>query len=353
MAVIGIGCITGRHDADPVGVTFHDSALSDQFLLDLKMVCGIDFGSSEMPRIAVLDAPKIEALVTQTEFFEDEYRLWRALGFIDLSRQQFTEQRMREVRSLKAFYEPKSNLVWIREGETPVALRLVLAHELTHAWRILEGVVDDHASWDEWWSPESAIAFRAGEEGIAIACASAYFAQLSESEQWAWHEEQSDYGSDEVDPYGDTEPFYARAHGWVNVLGPEFIESRSQSLPVLARSSTLVKSTAELLGKSATVAQTRVDLGPLALREALVWSGVSWQNAEAIAMGVVEDELQWRSQQGNSECLRVAIRYTEPDLATGRFLTAREALERWSRFLGAEVQESRDGFFVMDSCIAE
>ena len=139
----------------------------------------------------------------------------------------------------------------------------------------------------------------------------------------------------------------------MNVLGPEFIESRSQSLPVLARSSTLVKSTAELLGKSATVAQTRVDLGPLALREALVWSGVSWQNAEAIAMGVVEDELQWRSQQGNSECLRVAIRYTEPDLATGRFLTAREALERWSRFLGAEVQESRDGFFVMDSCIAE
>ena len=320
---------------------------------DLNEVCGIDIEPSAMPRLAVLDDAIIDILAVQTNALREEYRLWRALGFVELSQQQFTEWRMKELQKLKAIYEPDSNLVWLREGETSLTLRLVLAHELAHAWRFLKGIVDKEALWDEWSSPEAAIAFRAGEEGIAIACARAYFAQLSDDEQWAWHDSRYESRLEEVDTYDYTEPFFARSHGWVNVLGPEFVESHPLSLRALMELPVLVESTAELLGHSSTRPQAHMDLGPLILREALVWSGVAWQNAEAIALSVVEDELLWQDLPENSECLRVAIRYSEPELPTGRYLTAREALERWSRFLGAETLESRDGYFVMNSCIPE
>ena len=351
MIIVGAACMIPSSDSPediPFGVE-----LSEQFLNGLKQACGIEFSPEQLPQIARLDEATIDSLSAQVDAFNREYQLWRSLGFIETPRPQFVQHRVGELQSLAGFYEPGQNIVWLRQDELSVAMKLVLAHELTHAWRILNGFADTQAIRDEWSRPEASIAFRAGEEGIAIACTRSYFSQLSDEDRWAWHERLEQNDSSAVDAHPILEPFFGRAHGWVNVLGPEVIESHPRPLHELVRVPTLIGSTATLLGKPAAAAQTHIDLGPLILREALVWSGVPWQNAEAIALGVIEDELRWQTQQGDADCLRVAIRYVEPKLATGRYLTAREAFERWSRFLDATVLETRDGFFVMDSCIPE
>ncbi len=84
-----------------------------------------------------------------------------------------------------AFYDPGRRRIFVRgtpgDGELPVPLRVIVVHELTHAWQdqtaSLDGFVED---------AEAGLAWQAVVEGDAMHVESAYVATLSPGEQAAW-----------------------------------------------------------------------------------------------------------------------------------------------------------------------
>ena len=154
------------------------------------------------------------------QYYADQLAQLRALGFVsgDVDLKQ-AGNTLNDSGTL-AYYDPDVEEVFVRGTEMTPALRVTLAHELTH---VLQDQHFDLGRMDELSSGRAAV-LRALAEGDATKVEDAYIETLSKDDKAAY-EKESTSGSDEAEAEIDEKvpPILTTLFASPYILGPELI----------------------------------------------------------------------------------------------------------------------------------
>jgi len=120
-----------------------------------------------------------------------------------------------------AFYDQDTKVVNVRGSKFTPALRVTLAHELTHA---LQDQHFDLTKQLDTNDSERATAVRSVIEGDAVSVENAYEAQMSSKDQRSYERESSDDSSDAEGKLGDVPDVLSTLFGLPYAIGSSFID---------------------------------------------------------------------------------------------------------------------------------
>ena len=327
--------------------------LSEDFLIELQNSCGISFSDDMLPTIVELGTDEFDEKLPDTLF--REYLLYRFLGFVATNFETYADFYRERAAERAGYYDPQARAIYLHSHVDPFWTDQVLAHELAHVWlddalrhrdrRLPLSIAD---------APDSYLTLAAVSEGFAHTCQLQYatervLAQRDLPTRGAGRTSDNTMPLDNrpVDQSHALAPFFERASGWTYSIGRAYVQDRLQmndpaSIIALARRDDWPQNTSELMGYQ--VGPSDRQLGGLLTREALIWSGIAWDNADAISASITLDELEIEAGGPSDEwCVTLSIELGQMEPVRPRFLGARQAFRRWASLTGnGVVEEGRD-----------
>lgn len=152
---------------------------------------------------------------------DDQTATFRALGLIDGGVDLFEEGNNVQGGGTLAYYSSDDKKVRVRGTEMTPALRVTLAHELTHA--LQDQYFDLTAQEKKLETDGEKSAFRALVEGDAVGVQNAYVEAMSESDRTAYEAEDQKQSDDTG--YDKSPPIIVAAFTAPYTVGPPFVEA--------------------------------------------------------------------------------------------------------------------------------
>ncbi len=150
---------------------------------------------------------------------DDETAAFRSLGLIDGGVDLFKEQNDLSGGGTLAYYSPDTKKVRVRGTEITPALRVTLAHELTHA--LQDQYFDLNATEKKLQTDGEKTAFRALAEGDAVGIENAYVKAMSDADRTAYQNE--DKAAGDSSGYDKAPPIMVANFTAPYTVGPPFV----------------------------------------------------------------------------------------------------------------------------------
>ncbi|WP_419947261.1 hypothetical protein [Candidatus Poriferisodalis sp.] len=334
-------------------------------MADVRNSCGISFDRDSLPSVLIADNGASMTSISSLDALFREYLLYSFLGFISTDFEMYVDFYRGRAADRAGFYDARTRTVYLNPHVDGFWTDQILAHELAHVW--LNDALRERQSnlplsiADE---PDHYLTIAAVSEGFAHACQSQYAAEriLAQRDLPAKGSGRSPRDTMPLDngPLDRSlalAPFFERASGWTYSIGQAYVTDRLRSgdptsIVALARRDDWPQNTAELMGYDVDSAGRQ--LGALLMREALVWSGVAWQNADAISASIVHDEFSIEAGGSSDEwCVTLSVEFGETKSARPRSLNAADALRRWAILAGNEIIDEDSHHLTFRRCSSD
>ncbi|MDE0499215.1 MAG: hypothetical protein OXH86_17900 [Acidimicrobiaceae bacterium] len=326
-----------------------DSELVQSALASLEESCGIRFDGMQLPNVEfAMPRSDLQATIS-------DYLLFKFLGFVvdDIEDYAgFTDtianQRLGsyDIATATVRLHPR-----LKDASADIVL-VALLHELVHSWHLqVNSAVAESLEMGIRDAPDSYLSALAMAEGLAVTCAEAWLQSRrgtgfgdSDSGNLALRRPNGSERSWFTDEnFAELSRFHKRTWQWVYGLGSSYFEAALSQIDAKAigdlATSPLPTSTAELM-EYQTVPQCEGDcrsLGALLMREMLIWSGIDWQNSDAVSSSVLEDTLEWSDDRDGNTCIQLHLVYGELETVHPRSLGVRDAIRRWAAIHGHSI----------------
>lgn len=345
------GCTGQTTDVDERAIVAvaPDNEMVQLALASLEEACGIQFDELQLPNVKY-GLPKSDL---QAATFD--YLLFKFLGFVadDLETYgRFTEsiadRRLGsyDIATATVRLHPK-----LKDASADL-VHVTLLHELAHSWHLqVNPAIARSLGMSMWATPDSYLSASAMAEGFAVTCMDTWskshpgirFGEMDSGEIALREPNESSWFWSTDGDLTELSRFHERTWQWVYGLGSNYFaealsRTDTESLEGLA-TAPLPASTAELL-KYQTPPQCEGgcrSLGALLIREMLIWSGMDWQNSDAVSSSVLEDALEWTDDGEGNICVQLHMIYRELETVHPRSLGVRNAIRRWAAIHGHSV----------------